>query len=160
MSIIHIGWKDYNVSVSISGEWIDGISIVRNPVNPPLLISSSLETEIYRQISSYFSGTNRSFCLPLQMNKLTLFQQKVFSQLINVPYGKTISYEELAVLSGGVNYRRAVGMALSANPFPIAIPCHRVVPKHFSKSAVGGFSCGADVKIALLTLEKMDLFRA
>lgn len=101
------------------------------------------------QFRSYLNGQQVKWALPLSFVSLTPFQKKVFYELMNVPYGKTVTYQELAVRVKNRNYSRAVAMALSANPFPIVIPCHRVV----AKNGLGGFSCGVGVKKILLDLE-------
>lgn len=108
------------------------------------------------QMRDYLSGKQVHWHIDLDRGLLTSFQEKVFRELEKVPYGETITYEELAARVKNKNYRRAVAMALSANPFPIVIPCHRVV----AKNGPGGFSCGLNVKKTLLGLEgRKDIFR-
>lgn len=101
------------------------------------------------QIKSYLLGKIVKWDLALDEKALTSFQKKVFHELMKVPYGRTITYEELAIRVKNKNYRRAVAMALSANPFPVVIPCHRVV----AKNGLGGFSGGIGIKKILLKLE-------
>ena len=88
------------------------------------------------------------------MQKLSRFTQKVLKTTSQIPFGKTLSYSEVAKLSGSSKGARAVGSALNRNPFPVLIPCHRVVSK---TGAVGGFSAGTQIKKKLLKLEGIDI---
>ncbi len=83
----------------------------------------------------------------------TLFQQKVWRELLKIPKGKTITYKELAMRVGKPRAVRAVANAVGANPLPVAIPCHRVVR---SDGGLGGYSGpgGIKQKLALLKKEK------
>jgi O-6-methylguanine DNA methyltransferase len=108
------------------------------------------------QLSSYFrEGLPDGFDLPLDL-KGSLFQQWVWSHLACIPYGAVVSYQELASSIGRPRSARAVGAANSANPFPIVLPCHRVVG---SNRELVGFSGGLDTKIALLELEGLEIKR-
>ena len=80
----------------------------------------------------------------------TPFQKKVWIELTKIPYGKTISYLELAKRIGRPKSVRAVANAVGANPLPIQIPCHRVIA---SNGTIGGYSLGVKMKIKLLKLE-------
>jgi len=111
-------------------------------------------SKIMAQLDAYFDGSLRSFDLALGIDfrvQGTLFQQKVWHQLLNIPYGETISYGELAIRIGNPNAFRAVGMANGKNPISIIIPCHRVIGKDGSLTGFGG---GIDVKKQLLSLEQ------
>lgn len=77
---------------------------------------------------------------------------KVLKETRKIKYGTTITYSELARRIGS-RAVRAVGSALSRNPVPIIIPCHRVV----AKNGIGGFSCGVDMKNKLIELERKHL---
>jgi len=78
------------------------------------------------------------------------FQQKVWQQIAAIPYGSTITYQELAEQAGSPKGARAAGMACGANPLPIIIPCHRVV----AQNGIGGFGGGVALKRSLLALEQ------
>ncbi len=78
------------------------------------------------QLNEYFSGTRSSFSLRLDLQG-TPFQIKVWQKILEIPYGKTISYLELARRIGDKKAVRAVGGANSTNPVSIIVPCHRVV---------------------------------
>ena len=103
----------------------------------------------FGQLDEYLSGRRRDFDLDL-CPEGTDFQKDVWSALLKVPYGRTVSYSELAKMSGHPNAQRAVGNAVGKNPIPIIIPCHRVIR---SDGSIGGFSLGVDLKKRLLRLE-------
>ncbi len=113
--------------------------------------------DIQKQMKEYFDGKRKKFNLFYDMQG-TDFQKKVWNQLIKIPYGKTTSYKRIAKAVGNEKSVRAVGKALSTNPLPIIIPCHRVIT---SKGTIGGYSAGVDLKSKLLELEgclSLELF--
>ena len=112
--------------------------------------SSALLREARRQLIEYLAGTRTSFDLPLDFSQGTAFQQRVWKKLRAIPYGGLWSYRGLASRLGGVQYARAVGGAVGANPLPIVLPCHRIVGHD---ARIGGFSCGLPAKRKLLALE-------
>jgi len=105
--------------------------------------------EAIRQLRAYFEGTLKAFSLTLAPHG-TPFQLRVLTALQQIPYGKTISYGEVARRIGKPKASRAVGAANARNPLPIVIPCHRVIG---SDGSLTGFGGGLDVKKALLALE-------
>lgn len=146
-----------SVLAGLTDGWIDSIRIVHQIPGPPDQDIQTRYHAVYTQFRNYLEGNPAPFDLPLRMELLTKYQAGLFKALSEVPYGHLISYEELAVKTGGLDYRRAVGMALSRNPFPIVIPCHRVVPKHFSAKKLGGYSEGVDIKRILIRHENPSL---
>lgn len=90
------------------------------------------------QIQNYFSGNLKSFDLPLKLNG-TEFQNRVWTELLNIPYGKTISYLSLAKKLGDEKCIRAAASANGKNPFLIIVPCHRVIG---SDGSLTGYSGG------------------
>ena len=104
------------------------------------------------ELENYFNGRLTDFSSAVDISHLSAFEQKVLTQTRKIKYGKTITYSELAEKIGSRAYR-AVGNALSKNPVPIIIPCHRVV----AKKGIGGYSSGLDIKTRLLELEKRNL---
>jgi methylated-DNA-[protein]-cysteine S-methyltransferase len=88
-----------------------------------------------QQLREYFSGKRQTFDLPLAPAG-TPFQRSVWRRLEQIPYGKTISYAELAERTGKPKASRAVGQANGRNPLPIVIPCHRVIA---ADGSLGGF---------------------
>jgi methylated-DNA-[protein]-cysteine S-methyltransferase len=112
---------------------------------------------VVKQLDEYFAGERRAFELPLAPSG-TAFQQQVWRELTQIPYGETISYAELACRVGNPRASRAVGLANGANPLPIIVPCHRVIGANGSLTGFGG---GLDMKRHLLELEGagLPLFR-
>ncbi len=106
-----------------------------------------------QEISDYFSGRIKKF-LNIPFPKGTDFQQKIWQALIEVPYGSTVSYQEIAIAAGSPLACRAAGNALNINPLPIIIPCHRVISKD---GTIGGFGSGIDIKKSLLKIEQKFL---
>ena len=105
-----------------------------------------------RQLSEYFSGKRNTFDLKLN-SKGTDFMKKVWRELLNIPYGETRTYKEIAEKIGNPKGARAVGMANNKNPIPIIIPCHRVIGKN--KKLIG-YALGLDMKEFLLNLERKN----
>ena len=107
-------------------------------------------TDALEQLDEYWSGKRTEFDLPL-IPEGTEFRMQVWDALLDVPYGKTASYGEIARRVGRPKAARAVGAACGSNPLPIFIPCHRVVG---STGALTGFGGGLPIKEKLLALEK------
>ena len=105
--------------------------------------------ETIRQLKAYFAGQLREFDLPL-VPEGTAFQRKVWRALQTIPYGRTISYGDLARRIRQPTASRAVGAANGQNPIPVIIPCHRVIGANGSLTGFGG---GLPVKRQLLALE-------
>ena len=106
--------------------------------------------DVATQLTEYFAGRRQTFELPLAPEG-TPFQQRVWSALLDVPYGETISYGELASRIGRWSASRAVGLANGSNPLPIVIPCHRVIGSNGTLTGYGG---GLAIKERLLALER------
>ncbi len=102
------------------------------------------------QLDEYFKGLRMRFDIPLDMSCGTAFQQEVWTGLQHIPYGKTVSYRELADSIGHPRAARAVGNANHHNPLSIIVPCHRVIT---SAGKLGGYGGGFWRKQALLNLE-------
>lgn len=83
---------------------------------------------------------------------ITHFERNVYMACLSIPFGQTRSYKWIAKRIGRPNAARAVGQALKKNPFPLIIPCHRVVSS--KPDCLGGFSLGLDLKKKLLNIEK------
>lgn len=102
-----------------------------------------------RWLDLYFNGMEPDFTPPIKPQG-TLFQQKVWHELLTIPYGQTTTY---GAITKRLNCRsaQAVGQAIHRNPIAIIIPCHRVIG---SDGSLTGYAAGLDIKRALLQLEK------
>ena len=130
---------------------ITEVNILRTDPVELQFSANPLIVETCKQFDEYFAGKRRNFDLPLSPQGGTLFQQTVWKQLQEIPYGQTISYAQLAQAVNNPKACRAVGSANGKNPIPIIIPCHRVIA---SDGSLGGYSGGLDIKKQLLDLEK------
>lgn len=102
-----------------------------------------------RQLDEYFAGERREFSIPVVFTG-SPFQCSVWTELMKIPYGATISYAELARRINNPKAVRAVASANATNPISIFVPCHRVIGSNHKLTGYGG---GLDAKQALLALE-------
>jgi len=121
--------------------------------------STPATDQCIKELDEYFLKGRKFFSFEMELRG-TDFQKKVWNELLNIPYGKTISYEELAIRIGNVKSIRAVGLANGQNPIAITIPCHRVIGKNGDLVGYGG---GMDNKVWLLQhegslLQQLSLF--
>ncbi|MDM1291813.1 methylated-DNA--[protein]-cysteine S-methyltransferase [Acinetobacter indicus] len=105
-----------------------------------------------QQLNEYFQGQRQTFELPLDFEG-TEFQKKVWQALLNIPFGETRSYRQIAEQVGSPKAVRAVGAANGQNPISIIAPCHRVIG---SSGKLVGFAGGLDNKEILLKLEQQQ----
>lgn len=129
----------------------DGITVVQF-LNEPKQVEENRTAVIdqcIEELDEYFFRGRKFFTVQLKPQG-TPFQQRVWAELINIPYGQTISYQELAQRLGDPKTIRAVGLANGQNPIAIIIPCHRVIGKHGDLTGYGG---GLDRKEWLLQHE-------
>lgn len=106
--------------------------------------------ETVKQLDEYFSEKRKTFELPVKLGG-TDFQNKVWEELIKIPYGQVKTYGEIAGIVETKDASRAVGMACKMNPLLIVVPCHRVMG---ANNKLTGFAIGIDKKSYLLDLEK------
>lgn len=111
--------------------------------------NSEVLDKCVRELLEYFEGSRESFTVPF-LPSGTDFEKEVWKELVKIPFGKTISYEQLAFRLGDINKIRAAARANGKNPIPILIPCHRVIGKDGS---LVGFSGGLHRKEWLLSHE-------
>ncbi|MGE7934662.1 methylated-DNA--[protein]-cysteine S-methyltransferase [Viridibacillus arvi] len=104
----------------------------------------------YHQLDEYFKGDRREFTFPIKYEG-TNFQKTVWNALTSIPYGKTVSYTDIAVLIGNEKAIRAVGNANGKNKMSIVIPCHRIIG---SNGKLTGYAGGLWRKEWLLQHEK------
>jgi O-6-methylguanine DNA methyltransferase len=108
--------------------------------------------EVREAIVRYLSGERVNFNFPVDFSRHTIFQRRVWEVTQSIPYGEIRTYIWVSKMIGNHKSYRAVGSALGENPFPIVIPCHRVVR---SNGEPGGYSAmgGIDIKAKLLEME-------
>ena len=109
--------------------------------------------EVKNQLAEYFEGRRQSFDVKLNP-KGTEFQKKVWNALLQIPFGETRSYKEIATAVGNPLGSRAIGNANNKNKIAIIIPCHRVIG---ANGKLVGYEGGLDIKEKLLTMEKTIL---
>lgn len=105
--------------------------------------------EAAAQLKDYFSGSRKTFDIPLVYDG-SEFQMSVWSRIMEIPFGETVTYGQIAEDIGSPGASRAVGTACGNNNIPIFIPCHRVVP---SSGGTGSYAGGKSMKNNLLKLE-------
>lgn len=103
-----------------------------------------------QQLDEYFAGRRKTFSIPLRLTG-TDFQKSVWRALLEIPYGETRSYKEIAIMVNNLKGVRAVAQAVGANGLSIIIPCHRVVG---SNNSLTGFAGGLKAKKILLDIER------
>lgn len=108
--------------------------------------------ETCQQLTEYFEGQRQTFDLPLAPQG-TDFQREVWQELLNIPFGQTLSYGELAERVGKPKAARAVGSANGKNPLCLVIPCHRVIA---ADGGLGGYAYGLSIKEQLLAHEGLS----
>jgi methylated-DNA-[protein]-cysteine S-methyltransferase len=121
------------------------------------ITANGLENDVMKQASEelreYFHGERISFSFPIHIIG-TPFQKKVWHALMEIPYGETVTYREIACKVGNPKASRAVGMANHRNRLPIVIPCHRVIG---SNGKMVGYALGLAKKEYLLEMEQRNM---
>lgn len=163
---IHLGWVETPVGPMIAGSREGALIFLEFTTRR--MMEAQIETlrkrfktgfvpeddaiiqQARRELDEYFAGRRRDFTIPLRYPG-TPFEERVWSALLEIPYGETCSYEDLAEVTGSKSAVRAVGSANGRNRIAIVIPCHRVVNK---SGALGGYGGGLWRKRALLALEQ------
>lgn len=123
-------------------------------VPPDGVVDEQINHTAINQLSEYFEGTRTRFDLPLNLRG-TAFQVAVWRALLEIPYGQTRSYGEIAKAIAKPGAARAVGMANHENRIAIVVPCHRVVGQN---GKLTGYAAGLDLKRQLLAIEQRTLF--
>lgn len=113
--------------------------------------SSTYFGTLPQRLKSYFDGNYTEFHDELDLSNATDFQRSIWEKTRTIPYGETRSYSWVACEAGYQKASRAAGNALGYNPFPIIVPCHRVIR---DDGSIGGFTQGIEVKEYLLQLER------
>ncbi|HEY7892273.1 MAG TPA: methylated-DNA--[protein]-cysteine S-methyltransferase [Solirubrobacteraceae bacterium] len=119
-------------------------------ISPRIVESPAALDPWRRELEQYFSGQRRSFQAPLDWSLIGPFAQRVLQATCAIPYGRVLTYSEVAAKAGSPRGSRAAGNALGSNPIPVVIPCHRVLR---SGGTLGGYGGGLPRKRQLLELE-------
>ncbi len=139
---------------AITGLHMDG-QAARPPIAPLWMRDDRQLQPALEQLSAYFEGRLRQFEPPLA-GAGTDFQQRVWQALVQIPYGHTMTYGELARRIGNQKASRAVGLANGRNPIGIIVPCHRVIG---ADGSLTGYAGGIERKRWLLAHEQAHLDR-
>lgn len=143
-----------SIKIKISGGYINELTFIdkEEVQNETIDLSAGGKKILQKcitQLDEYFSGERKIFDLPIQQ-KGTDFQQKVWNELVQIPFGKTISYMQLAQRLGNVKAIRAAASANGRNELCIVVPCHRVIG---SDGSLTGYAGGLSRKKWLLNHE-------
>lgn len=136
------------LTIASDGEAITAVHFGAEP--RAALRRTELTDRAASEIEEYLSGKRTRFDLPLSPEG-TAFQKRVWNALLDIPYGETRSYRQIAERAGSPKAFRAVGMANNHNPIAILIPCHRVIG---SDGSLVGYAAGLEIKKRLLALER------
>jgi methylated-DNA-[protein]-cysteine S-methyltransferase len=119
-------------------------------VSPRVLEAPARLDPVRRELDSYFEGELQRFEIPVDWRLARGFTDKVLHQVARIPYGRTLSYGQVAAKAGNPRAFRAAGSACGVNPVPLIVPCHRVVQ---ASGEPGNYGGGPEMKRALLELE-------
>ncbi len=138
-----------NIIITAEKDFLTSLSFTQS--SSPTEIKNRLIIHTIKQLNEYFAGNRTEFDLPLNFVGYTPFLIAVWSVLQKIPFGRVLSYSEIAEKIDNKNSARAVGSACGKNPYPIIIPCHRAINKGGN---IGGFSAGVPRKEWLLDFER------
>ena len=140
------------ITMQYEGEVLLSLITTENKGNVSFEESESTEftDRVFAQILEYLQGKRKIFTVNYRLCG-TPFQRAVWKELINIPYGETRTYKEIASAIGHEKAARAVGMANHRNPLHLIIPCHRVIG---ADGSLTGYAGGIGIKEKLLALEK------
>ncbi|MDX2465287.1 MAG: methylated-DNA--[protein]-cysteine S-methyltransferase [Porticoccus sp.] len=149
---MHIDYMDSPIGTIEIKASIHGIThlVFTDKKNSPINTCNVLN-QCKIQLNEYFSGKRKSFSLPLDP-KGTDFQKSIWSALVDIPFGKTVSYGDIANVINHSKAVRAVGAANGKNPISIIVPCHRVIG---SNGKLTGYAWGLERKSWLLAHEEL-----
>lgn len=143
-----IYYRSYKIAlrITLSGKYVVKIEFI-DPEDPE--IDLSIQHIYLQKVDDYFWRRSKGLDLPYLL-ETTPFRAKVYEVVKQIPYGRMMSYGEVAARVGSPKAARAVGSALMANPLPLIIPCHRVVGR---RGQLVGYTGGLIIKNKLLDLE-------
>lgn len=130
---------------TLDGESLHSIEVVTTSASKSL---DPFFKDCFEQLEAYLLGNKKEFSIKIDFSPLTPFQRKVLNVMRKIPYGKTMTYKEMALKMKSKAYQ-AVGSACGKNPYLLIYPCHRVV----GSKDLGGFAHGLPMKKKLLNFE-------
>ncbi|SNS76555.1 methylated-DNA-[protein]-cysteine S-methyltransferase [Anaerovirgula multivorans] len=161
---INIGGYDLHLASSEKGLVAIGIEEIEEQFIKDLkkdfsersiILNEAANLPYIQQLTEFFQGNRKTFTAPLHLIG-TKFQKQVWQALLKIPFGKVVSYKDIAVEIGNPKAMRAVGMANNKNRIPIIIPCHRVIG---SNKKLVGYGGGLHIKERLLKLEGIEIVK-
>ena len=144
----HNFFNDYLKKINTTSDRPDNKG--RSKTDSSIYLHDKKSLLIEEKIKAYLEGTAKDTDLKPLFIFGTAFEKKVWNAARSIPYGKTLSYGDIAGICGNPNAGRAAGNALGKNPVIIIVPCHRIIK---SDGSIGGFSAGPGLKKKLLELE-------
>ena len=145
------------IRIKISDKGVTGIQFLQRAADTgrdaglPHPVPALLRTTI-KELRLYAQGRLKTFSVPVDLSRVTDFTRRVLQKTKKIPYGRTLSYKQIASALGSPDASRAVGNSLGKNPVPIIIPCHRVIK---TDGSTGGYSSGVATKKKLLAIENI-----
>jgi methylated-DNA-[protein]-cysteine S-methyltransferase len=132
---------------------VDFTSKLKHTYHSDVRSDLALTAEPIRQLSEYLAGIRCQFDITLDLSTMSPFQIQVLQLTLDIPYGQTSTYKEIAIRLGNPLAARAVGRVEATNPIPLIIPCHRIIGSDGSLHGYGGPG-GIKLKAWLLNLEQ------
>ncbi len=149
-----------SIKITASERGVTSIRFVKKGTNKKSYIAhgnsradNSFLITAERELRLYAQGKLKHFSVPVDIRHVSGFTRRVLEAVKKIPYGKVLTYKQVALLIGNIKAVRAVGNSLGKNPVPIIIPCHRVIR---SDKTLGGFSSGIEIKKRLLAIEQAN----
>jgi methylated-DNA-[protein]-cysteine S-methyltransferase len=119
-------------------------------LSPRVLEAPARLDDVRRELDEYFAGKRRGFDVALDLSLVGGFTRRLLDATAAIPFGSVRTYRDMAEAAGSPRATRAAGNALSANPIPIVVPCHRVLR---TGGGLGGYTGGLEKKEALLRID-------
>lgn len=151
---IHVAGNRRGITdISIGGSKQGFLRQLRDRHGHKAIIEAADYRAVFKTLDEYFKGKRTRFDLKVNLIGRP-FDVSIWKALMKIPYGRTVSYEGLALMAGHTGAQRAAGSACGRNPVPIIVPCHRVIRKD---NGLGGYTGGLEIKKTLLEIEGFRL---
>lgn len=140
--LVRLAFPEEDVDATLEG--------LAQRISPRIIEAPAALDDVRRELEEYFTGARRAFALAQDWTLMSAFAKRVLGVTYEIPYGRVLTYAEVAAEAGSPRGSRAAGNALGSNPIPIVVPCHRVLR---TGGSLGGYGGGLDRKRWLLELE-------